>query len=651
MIRRISANKKSFRPIEFSPGFNLVLAERTADSTDRDSRNGLGKSLLVEIFHFCLGARGTKGRGVVVDTLQDWVFRLDLIQGERPLAFSRAVADDERKWLYVESAFDDWSVKPTVHEGRARFNTAAQNKLLGRFLFALTEEIEETKWGPTYRSLVSYVMRRGPDGFLDPFTHDRNQQEWDKQVNVAYHLDLNWRDAAEFQELRAQKKVIDQLTKAMKEGSLPSYLGSEGALEAERVRLNTEIGRRVERLATFHVRDDYRDIEDEAGRIAEQAHRLVNENIRDRRYIDLYSSRLEVELDAVITGVEVEKLFEEAQVTLPDQVRHHLTDLEDEAGRIAEQAHRLVNENIRDRRYIDLYSSRLEVELDAVITGVEVEKLFEEAQVTLPDQVRHHLTDLKSFHDAVIENRRAYLVDEIARLEATILARDHTIEQLDSRKAELMTVLESTGALEEYTRLQELLVELRGRLHDVEARLARLKEVTQAKEEWERRRSDLLRRARTRYGELRAERDRAIAYFNANTEALYETPGRLIIDVSEKGFEFDVDIDRSDSHGVGNMKIFCFDLMLMQLWSHRPNGPGVLVHDSALFDGVDERQVAAALQLAHKECERLGFQYICTMNSDDLPRAELGEDSPVLKSIAIELHDEDPSGMLLGIAF
>ena len=584
MIRRVTANQKSFRPIEFSSGFNLVLAERTAESTDRDSRNGLGKSLLVEILHFCLGARGTKGRGVAVDALQDWVFRVDLSQRGRSIAFSRAVADDERRWVYVDSAVDDWPIKPTTHEGRARFTTIAQNKLLGRLLFGLSEEIEETKWGPSYRSLVSYLMRRGPDGFLDPFIHDRNQQEWDKQVNVAYHLDLNWRDASEFQELRAHKKVIDQLVKAMKEGSLPSYLGSEGALEAERVRLETEIGRRIERLADFHVRDDYRDIEEEASRIAEQAHRMVNENIRDRRYADLYASRLQVELDDVITGAQVEKLFDEARVALPDQVRHRLSDL-------------------------------------------------------------------KTFHEAVVENRRAYLADEIARLEAAVSKRDRAINQLDERKAELMSVLESSGALEEYTRLQELLVELRGRLHDVEARLARLKEVTESTADWERRKSDLLRRARTRYDELRADRDRAIAYFNSNTEALYEAPGRLIINVSEKGFEFDVDIGRSDSHGVGNMKIFCFDLMLMQLWSHRMGGPGVLVHDSSLFDGVDERQVAAALELAHAESERLGFQYICTMNSDDLPRAELGEESPVLKSIAIELHDRDPSGMLLGIAF
>lgn len=584
MIKRVTANIASFRDVEFSPHFNLVLAERAATSTERDSRNGLGKSLLLDILHFCLGARGTKGRGVVVDALKDWRFRVDFELGERQLSFSRAVADSERKWVYVDSPFEDWPVMPDVEEGRARFTTPLQNKLLGRLMFGLTEQVEEARFGPTYRSLFSYIVRRAPDGFLDPFTHDRNQQPWDAQVNVAYHLGLNWRDASEFQELRSEKRVIDQLSKAVKEGSLPSYLGSEGELEAERVRLASEIASRDERLAEFHVREDYRDIEDEASRLTEAAHQLVNENMRDRRFMDLYSSRLEEE-------------------------RH------------------------------------------AVITGIEVERLFEEANLKLPDQVRKHLTDVKAFHDAVIENRRSYLEAEVERLSKAILDRDRTVAELDSRKADLMTVLDSSGALEEYTRLQDLLVGLHGRLHDLEARLSRLKEVTQAKAEWERRKTAVVQGARTRYDELREQRDLAISYFNANTEALYEAPGRLIIDVTDKGFDFDVKIDRSDSHGVSNMKIFCFDLMLMQLWSQRGGGPGVLVHDSALFDGVDERQVAAALELAYEQSEKLGFQYICTMNSDDLPTGELATDSPVLQEPTLTLSDADPSGMLLGIEF
>jgi uncharacterized protein YydD (DUF2326 family) len=60
-------------------------------------------------------------------------------------------------------------------------------------------------------------------------------------------------------------------------------------------------------------------------------------------------------------------------------------------------------------------------------------------------------------------------------------------------------------------------------------------------------------------------------------------------------------------------------------------------------------RLATALELANAEAERLGFQYICTINSDNF--RELGEGSPVLQKIAIELHDHNPAGMLLGVEF
>src|SRR3546814_19615552 len=67
------------------------------------------------------------------------------------------------------------------------------------------------------------------------------------------------------------------------------------------------------------------------------------------------------------------------------------------------------------------------------------------------------------------------------------------------------------------------------------------------------------------------------------------------------------------------MQIFCFDLMIAELAARRGIGTGFLVHDSHLFDGVDERQVAKALQLGADPAASVGFQYIVTMNSTALP--------------------------------
>ena len=143
----------------------------------------------------------------------------------------------------------------------------------------------------------------------------------------------------------------------------------------------------------------------------------------------------------------------------------------------------------------------------------------------------------------------------------------------------------------------------------------------------------------------------AINTFNANSEALYSAPGNLVVDVTDAGFKFDVEIMRSGSQGIDNMKIFCYDLMLAQLWAKRQPSAGLLMHDSTIFDGVDERQVAQALELAQREAENCGFQYICALNSDALPSGDFSPEFDLDRFVRLRLTDESEEGGLLGIRY
>ena len=80
------------------------------------------------------------------------------------------------------------------------------------------------------------------------------------------------------------------------------------------------------------------------------------------------------------------------------------------------------------------------------------------------------------------------------------------------------------------------------------------------------------------YEERRTVREKAIALFNSFSEEMYKRPGRLIIDVGPKGgFRFGVDIERKDSHGVEQMKVFYYDLVLAGLWAAHSVNPGCWV--------------------------------------------------------------------------
>ena len=103
MIRCVRANKATFRSVKFQPGFNVVLADKTDKSSRKDSRNGAGKSVLVEIIHFCLG--GSAGTSLKKKELHDWRFTLDLQLGGKELSVTRGLDHPNRVEVVGDASF------------------------------------------------------------------------------------------------------------------------------------------------------------------------------------------------------------------------------------------------------------------------------------------------------------------------------------------------------------------------------------------------------------------------------------------------------------------------------------------------------------------------------------------------------------------
>ena len=97
------------------------------------------------------------------------------------------------------------------------------------------------------------------------------------------------------------------------------------------------------------------------------------------------------------------------------------------------------------------------------------------------------------------------------------------------------------------------------------------------------------------------------------------------------------------------MKAFCYDLTLAKIWSKRKQSPGFLIHDSMIFDGVDERQRAGAIQLAESTSKNENFQYICTLNSDMIPHEGFEKDFDLQQYVVRTFTDSTPDGGILGI--
>jgi uncharacterized protein YydD (DUF2326 family) len=207
-------------------------------------------------------------------------------------------------------------------------------------------------------------------------------------------------------------------------------------------------------------------------------------------------------------------------------------------------------------------------------------------------------------------------MDEIS---ARVNQRFNEKQRLDNECSEILRLLKSHGALDQYMKLQGVLSNLEAEVELLSKKLEATEDLDDKKANLKIERSNLQRQMRIDH----AERDKAIAdavlSFADISSELYDEPGKFIIDPTDNGPKFEFDIPGKKSTGKTKMQLFCFDMTLMKLWENEDKRPDVLVHDSVMFDGVDERQIAKALVIGATMAEKYDFQYIVTMNSDDMP--------------------------------
>ncbi len=582
MIHRVFSDLATFKEIRFHGGLNVVVAEKTREATDRQTRNGAGKSSIVEIIHFVLGADCGPGCIFRHPALVGHLFGLDLDLGEEHISAVRSGAKASAVLVGGLPA-GGGDANPGMLSETA-LSIKEWRDLLGRRFFGLPPEDERPRFGPTFRGLFPYFARRqGTGGLERPARYDENQQLDAQQVALSYLLGLDWEIPRQLQEVREQEKIIKQLRKAAKEGALGKVVATAAELRARLTLSERRVAALHERIRSFVVLPEYTEREQEAAGLTQRMNALSDASTLDRALVEDLQRAMDTEEPPAVG---------------------------------------------------------------------DLDRLYAEAGVVLPEGVARRFDEVRRFHRSIVDNRRSHLSGEVEAAERRIREREREFAELDRRRAQVMEMLRAHGALDQLTQLQ-------AEMSRAEAEATGLRHALQTAERLESTATDVkIERARLHkrllddYRDEREVIEEAVTIFAELSTALYEHPGTLTIEPTDNGPELRIDIPAHRSTGISRMQVFCFDLMLMDLWSRRGLGPGFLVHDSHLFDGVDGRQVGKALRLGAERADTLGFQYIVTLNSDELRKAELPPGFDVQQHVLdLGLTDASETGGLFGLRF
>lgn len=324
-------------------------------------------------------------------------------------------------------------------------------------------------------------------------------------------------------------------------------------------------------------------------------------------------------------------------------------ELEKEADNIRSKLAELSNQNSLDAAAIRQIDTALTSEEEPPVESLD--ELYRDAGVVLPESVKRRYEEVREFHASVVKNRRDYLDAERQLAKGRIDQRTPEIAHLDRRLSEIMSTLNSHGALDQFSRLQAELGKVASEAESLHQRYQAAEKLEGTKTELELDRNRLLLRLNRDFTEQEARITSAILAYESISQLLYEDAGRMIVDSTSNGPTFKFPIQGSRSKGISNMKIFCFDLMLMQLMQDRKMGPGFLVHDSHLFDGVDGQQIVTGLKAAAELASSKGFQYIVTLNQDDAFKETLPGFDLNNYVLPVRLSDAKEDGGLYGFRF
>lgn len=316
MITRVWSDLESFREVVFSSGLNVVLADRAEDSEETESTNGLGKTTLLRIIHFCLGGDFARDKVLTHPRLANVGFGLDFEFNGQTISVFRTTS--AHKHVVVSRSFlDGFAIEAeNLDSGRAKVSIEDWRKALS---LRLVEGYGEGEAAPTFRELAIYLIRLGKAAFVDPEAAFSNQSGASKRITVSYLLGLNHAGQDALQKLLDERTQVKAAIKALSDVRHTNEK-SIGEMEAERVALEAQLAAKRKEVSAFNVREDYRDLQVRLASVDRELHELVNANFTDQRLLSHYKESA-AELPEVDSERPVEILKNAGAVFKPEVLR------------------------------------------------------------------------------------------------------------------------------------------------------------------------------------------------------------------------------------------------------------------------------------------------------------------------------------------
>jgi uncharacterized protein YydD (DUF2326 family) len=321
---KLYANRDTFNTVHFNEtGLTLIIGAKTNQGS---TYNGVGKSLIVELLHFCLGS---KKNSEFEKKIPQWEFSLDFKINGKTHVVSR-----------------NTSSQGVVYLDHKEIKLAELNDWLQDRLFNIPSNIS----GLTYRSLLPKFLRRGLKQYVDP-RDTGDFSEYEMLVRNAFLLGIDVDLISKKMVIRSEITRLKQLRQNFKEDPLLKEFYSGGRdSDISLSHLDQKIQGLSKKRDEFVVAENFYDLQKNADALAVSIE-------QDKNLIFLWRSAVEnisesmveqphISLDRVsaLYGELLENFKSFALKRLDEVTDFHKRMLENRIARLSSEKLRLIDQ-------------------------------------------------------------------------------------------------------------------------------------------------------------------------------------------------------------------------------------------------------------------------------------------------------------------
>lgn len=347
----LRANQDSFHTITFNrTGVSIIRAIKKNEDK-KSTYNSTGKSLLIYLIHFCLGA---SENNELKEKLPEWEFYLDI---------------EIENVLYTITR-NTWSQKMVkLNDEEYKLNEFTEF-LQSKVFFNIPEKFKYL----SFRSLIPRFIRPQKASYDSYNFFLKDEKDYQEILNNSFLLGL---DIEKIDRKRELKEDLDNVkanqSNIEKDPIMKEFFTGESdskRIDIDILQLEKQTKLLAINISNFKVAEDYDSIKKEADEISTQLAHLKNKRTLLASSINNIKRSLEIKSD--IKANDIKKLFEEANVLLNDSIKKRFDDVETFNRKLlTNRTSRLYDERVKFEKQLSETEARIKV-----LGQLEDEKLY-----------------------------------------------------------------------------------------------------------------------------------------------------------------------------------------------------------------------------------------------------------------------------------